>query len=127
VAQELIPPLGHDLRLVVAGGRIVAAAKRIAAPGEWRTNVALGASIVPAEPPPVAAQLALAAARVSRLDLVGVDLLPTGPGGFVVIELNGAVEFRPVYALREGDVFAHAMAALAGGEAEPAAAVAQIS
>ena len=30
VAQELIPPLGHDLRLVVAGGRIVAAAKRIA-------------------------------------------------------------------------------------------------
>src|SRR6476620_5658102 len=32
VAQELIPPLGHDLRLVVAGGRIVAAAKRIAAP-----------------------------------------------------------------------------------------------
>jgi RimK family alpha-L-glutamate ligase len=127
VAQELIPPLGHDLRLVVAGGRIVAAAKRIAAPGEWRTNVALGASIVPAEPPPVAAQLALAAARVSGLDLVGVDLLPTGPGGFSVIELNGAVEFRPVYALRESDVFARATTALAGGETEPPAAVAQIS
>jgi RimK family alpha-L-glutamate ligase len=127
VAQELIPPLGHDLRLVVAGGQIVAAAKRIAAPGEWRTNVALGASIVPAEPPPVAAQLALAAARVSGLDLVGVDLLPTGPGGFSVIELNGAVEFRPVYALREGDVFARAMAALAGGQDEPPAVVAQIS
>jgi RimK family alpha-L-glutamate ligase len=127
VAQELIPPLGHDLRLVVSGGRIVAAAKRIAAPGEWRTNVALGASVVPAEPPPVASELALAAAKVSGLDLVGVDLLPTGPGGFSVIELNGAVDFRPVYALDEGDVFAGAVAALAGREAEPPAAFAQIS
>ena len=115
VAQELIPPLGHDLRLVVAGGRVVGAAKRIAPSGEWRTNVALGASVVPAEPPPVAAELALAAAKASGLDLVGVDLLPTGPGGFSVIELNGAVDFRPVYALGEGDVHAHAMAALAGG------------
>jgi RimK family alpha-L-glutamate ligase len=127
VAQELIPPLGHDLRLVVAGGRIVAAAKRIAAPGEWRTNVALGSSVVPAEPPPVASELALAAAKVSGLDLVGVDLLPTGPGGFSVIELNGAVDFRPVYALDEGDPFAGAVAALAGGGAEAPAAFAQIS
>ena len=127
VAQELIPPLGHDLRLVVAGGRIVGAAKRIAPPGEWRTNVALGASVVPADPPPVAAELALAAARASGLDLVGVDLLPTGPGGFSVIELNGAVDFRPVYALSDGDVYAHATAALAGGQPLPTAAVAQIS
>jgi RimK family alpha-L-glutamate ligase len=127
VAQELIPPLGHDLRLVVAGGQIVAVAKRIAAPGEWRTNVALGASVVSAEPPPVASELALAAAKVSGLDLVGVDLLPTGPGGFSVIELNGAVDFRPVYALGEGDVFAGAVAALTGGEAESPASFAQIS
>jgi RimK family alpha-L-glutamate ligase len=127
VAQELIPPLGHDLRLVVAGGRIVGAAKRIAPPGEWRTNVALGASIVPAEPPPVAAELALAAVKASGLDLIGVDLLPTGPGGFSVIELNGAVDFRPVYALGEGDVHAHAVAALAGFSAAPPTAVAQIS
>ena len=65
-------------------------------------------------------ELALAAAKASGLDLVGVDLLPTGPGGFSVIELNGAVDFRPVYALGEGDVHAHAVAALAGADAEPA-------
>ena len=99
-----------DLRLVVAGGRVVGAARRIARKGEWRTNAALGAQVEPVEPPPLARALALAAARAARIDLVGVDLLPTR-GGFVILELNGAVDFRPVYApLR--DVFADAVAAL---------------
>jgi len=127
IAQKLVQPRGYDLRIIVAAGRVVGAVKRVAAPGEWRTNVALGASVVPATPPPVAADLALAAAKASGLDLVGVDLLPTGPGGFSVIELNGAVDFRPVYALAEGDVHGHAMAALAGGKPLPEAAFAQIS
>jgi [lysine-biosynthesis-protein LysW]---L-2-aminoadipate ligase len=127
VAQELIAPLGHDLRLIVAGGRVVGAAKRVAPPGEWRTNVALGAQVVPADPPPVAKQLALDAAAASGLDLVGVDLLPTGPGGYCVVELNGAVDFRPLYGLGETDVFGDAMAALAGERAEIPPVAAQIS
>ena len=86
-----------DMRLVVAGGRVVGAACRIARTGEWRTNAALGAQVEPVEPPPVARALALAAARAARADLVGVDLLPTPNGGFLVLELNGAVDFRPVY------------------------------
>jgi RimK family alpha-L-glutamate ligase len=117
LAQELIRPLGYDLRLVVAGGRVVGAAKRIAAPGEWRTNAALGASVVGTSPPPVASTLALAAAAASGLDLAGVDLLPTGPGGFCVIELNAAVDFRPVYSMPARDVFTDTMAALAGAGA----------
>jgi [lysine-biosynthesis-protein LysW]--L-2-aminoadipate ligase len=100
-----------DLRLVVAGGRVVGAACRIARSGEWRTNAALGAQVEPVEPPPLARALALAAAQAARADLVGVDLLPTPNGGFVVLELNGAVDFRPVYApLR--DVFSETVAAL---------------
>jgi RimK family alpha-L-glutamate ligase len=118
LAQELIPPLGHDLRLIVARGSVVGAGKRTAARGEWRTNVALGASISPVAPPPVASDLARAAAAASGLDLVGVDLLPTGPGGFCVIELNGAVDFRPVYSFPGRDVFDDAMVAVAGGGAE---------
>lgn len=82
VAQELIPPLGWDLRVVVAGGHVVAAACRI------------GQSIEPTSPPPVACAVAIEAAAAIRGDLVGVDLLPLGEG-FVVSELNGAVDFEP--------------------------------
>jgi RimK family alpha-L-glutamate ligase len=117
LAQELVEPRGWDLRVVVAGGRVVGAARRVAPSGEWRTNAALGAEVVPADPPPLAKALALAAARAARADLVGVDLLPTR-NGFVVLELNGAVDFRPLY-LDTGDVFAEAVAALVGDAVEP--------
>ncbi len=66
LAQELVEPRGWDLRLVVAGGRLVGAACRIARGGEWRTNAALGAQVEPVDPPPVARALALAAARAAR-------------------------------------------------------------
>jgi RimK family alpha-L-glutamate ligase len=110
LAQELVEPRGWDLRIVVAGGRVVGAACRIARGGEWRTNAALGAQVEPVDPPPVAQALALSAARAARVDLVGVDLLPTRHG-FLLLELNGAVDFRPAYAPRR-DVFADAVAAL---------------
>jgi [lysine-biosynthesis-protein LysW]--L-2-aminoadipate ligase len=108
LAQELVPPLGWDLRLVVAGGRVIGAARRFAAPGEWRTNVSLGGRSEPVAPPPVARRLALSAAAAIDADLVGVDLLPTSTGYFVS-ELNGAVDFRAKYALDDGDVYEEAV------------------
>jgi [lysine-biosynthesis-protein LysW]---L-2-aminoadipate ligase len=109
--QELIPPLGHDLRIVVSGGQVVGAVRRQAAEGEWRTNVALGAERQHADPPRAAIELALGAAAAVGADLVGVDLLPIVDDGWAVIELNGAVEFNDEYSLG-GDVFALAMKAL---------------
>ena len=114
--QELVPPLRRDLRLVVARGRVIGSIERHAAPGEWRTNVALGGRRVRAIPPPGAIRLALEAAAASGLDLVGVDLLPLERGGFVVLELNGAVDFSPDYA-PGGNVFGAAIDALAGPKA----------
>jgi RimK family alpha-L-glutamate ligase len=108
LAQELIPPVGWDLRLIVAGGRVIGAARRTAAVGEWRTNVALGGSSAPAPAPPLAQRLALEAAAAVNGDLVGVDLLPRG-GGFVVAEVNGAVDFMPHYAVGPGNVYRNAV------------------
>ena len=107
LAQELVPPQGYDLRLVVAGGRVVGAVRRIAKEGEWRTNVSLGAHREPAEPPADAVELAIAAAAAVEGALVGVDLLPLPKGGWTVVELNGAVDFTEAYAPGR-DLFADA-------------------
>lgn len=109
--QELVPPVGYDLRLVVAGGEIVGATERVARAGEWRTNTALGGTRRPAQASEEARALGLRAAEAIGADLVGVDLLPA-PGGYVVLELNGAVEFDEAYNVGGSDVYAAAAAAL---------------
>ena len=110
VLQELVPPRSSDLRLIVAAGEIVGAAVRLAAPGEWRTNVALGARSIATAPPADARELAIAATEQLRIDLAGVDLLP-GDAGWVVLEVNGAVDMRPHYSLG-ADVFSAVLARL---------------
>lgn len=113
LVQELVPPQGYDLRVLVAAQRVVGAVFRVAAEREWRTNVALGGVRRPVlDVPREACVVALAAARAAGSDLVGVDLLPDGAGGWLVLELNGAVEFSQEYAL-EGDVFADVASLLA--------------
>jgi tetrahydromethanopterin:alpha-L-glutamate ligase len=114
LVQELVQPRGYDLRIIVAGGEVVGAVRRVAAPGEWRTNVALGGRRTAVDPPPLARLIALGAAAALGTDLVGVDLLPDGDDGWVVLELNGAVEFTPGYALDGESVFQRAVQALTG-------------
>jgi RimK family alpha-L-glutamate ligase len=94
LVQDLVPPLGYDLRVVVAGDRVVGAGRREAAAGEWRTNVSLGGRFISAPPPQPAAALAIDAARALGTDLAGVDLLPGPGGGYVVLEVNGAADFN---------------------------------
>jgi RimK family alpha-L-glutamate ligase len=105
VAQECLPIRGHDLRVLVAAGQVVGAVARVAPRHEWRTNVAVGAHRRPVEPPQCACALACAAAATIGADFVGVDLLPIGPGRYVVLEVNGAVEFTAEYAVDGVDLF----------------------
>ncbi len=104
LVQELLPPPRADLRVLVACGEVAGAISRVAAPGEWRTNVALGGTRRQVVPSTDARELAVAAARAIGADLVGVDLLPTADG-YVVIELNGCVDFNADYSLPGQDVF----------------------
>jgi [lysine-biosynthesis-protein LysW]--L-2-aminoadipate ligase len=113
LVQALVPPQGYDLRILVAAEQVVGAIFRIAAEGEWRTNVTLGGLRRPVlDPPHAACELALKAARASGAVLVGVDLVPDVAGGWTIIELNGAVEFTHEYNVTE-DVFDVAAAGLA--------------
>ena len=64
------------------------------------------------DPPPEACALAIAAADAVDGKLVGVDLLRSPGGGYIVLELNGACDFTAEYS-REDDVFTSAILALA--------------
>ena len=87
--QQVIDHGGCDVRVFVVGGRVVGAIERRAPDGEWRTNVARGASARPFELTPAWEQLALRAAAAVGADYAGVDLLPSRDGRVFVLEVNG--------------------------------------
>lgn len=109
LVQSLVEPTGRDVRVVVAAGRVIGAIERRAAPGEWRTNISLGATRLPVQPSLVARALALRAVAALGLDLAGVDIAGDEAGRMHVLEVNGAVDFTPEYG---DDVFASAARAL---------------
>jgi RimK family alpha-L-glutamate ligase len=111
IVQELLPPPGHDLRVLVARGRVFGCVERVAKPGEWRTNISLGGTRRRADPSEEACELALAAAAAVLIDVAGVDLLPVD-GSYVALELNGAADFDGGYSFRGRDVFVELHAAL---------------
>jgi hypothetical protein len=101
----------RTLRLV-ADGKVAGAVLRIAAEGEWRTNIALGGVRQPVvEPPHDASRIALSAARALSGTLVAVDLMKDEHDAWTVIEINGAAEFTSEY-LPRGDVFGAVVSAL---------------
>jgi RimK family alpha-L-glutamate ligase len=123
LVQELVPPLGYDTRVVVAGGRVVGAGRRESALGEWRTNVALGGRFISSSPTEEEQALAIDAARAIGAELVGVDLLPEPDHGSIVLEVNGAVDFaEDEESLAGRSIYADIAAALALGQPQLAAA-----
>ena len=84
---------GRDIRVLVVGGKVVAAMERLAKAGEFRSNIELGGegrNVVLSQDCIATAQ---AAANALGLDYCGVDLLQTAAGA-VVCEVNSNAFFE---------------------------------
>lgn len=92
--QEFIAEAqGCDLRLMVVGGKVVAAMQRTARPGEFRANMHLGGSARPWHAPPEIADLAVNAARAVGLQVGGVDIIQAATGP-LLLEINACPGFE---------------------------------
>ena len=90
LVQEFIAEAkGADLRCFVVGDQVVAAMRRQAGEGEFRSNLHRGGTASPVELSPAEIDTALRAARVMGLGVAGVDLLRSKSGP-LVLEVNSS-------------------------------------
>jgi ribosomal protein S6--L-glutamate ligase len=89
IIQECVRlPVVRDIRVLVVGGRAVAALTRtVSTPHEFRSNLAAGGKAEKCELTPIITHLAEGAANALGLDVAGVDILES-PKGPLVIEVN---------------------------------------
>jgi ribosomal protein S6--L-glutamate ligase len=80
---------GADIRCFVVGGRVVAAMRRQAREGEFRSNLHRGGSASTVKLSEAENDTALRAARVMGLNIAGVDLLRSKRGP-LVLEVNSS-------------------------------------
>ena len=90
LVQEFIREArGADIRCFVVGGRVVAAMRRQAREGEFRSNLHRGGSATTVQLSAAETDTALRAARVMGLNIAGVDLLRSRRGP-LVLEVNSS-------------------------------------
>lgn len=90
ILQEYISEArGRDYRAIVVGGRVVAAMRRQARKGEFRSNLHRGGLGTRISLDKRYAQAAIAAAKVMGLEVAGVDMLP-GRDGPKILEINSS-------------------------------------
>jgi ribosomal protein S6--L-glutamate ligase len=80
---------GSDIRAFVVGDRVIAAMKRSAKPGEFRSNVHRGGQVQTVELDEAYTYTAIRAAQIMGLNVAGVDLLESEAGP-QVLEVNSS-------------------------------------
>jgi len=90
LVQEFIAEAGgSDIRAFVVGNKVVAAMKRTAVPGEFRSNLHRGGSAEKVKLTPEERTTATRAAKAMGLKVAGVDMLRSNHGP-VVMEVNSS-------------------------------------
>jgi len=104
LVQEFIKEAGgSDLRCFVIGDRVVAAMKRQAQAGEFRSNLHRGGSAALVRMTPEERSTAVRAARTMGLNVAGVDVLRSNHGP-VVMEVNSSPGLEGIEAATGKDV-----------------------
>jgi len=90
IVQEFISEAsGSDIRALVVGGEVVAAMRRTAQQGEFRSNLHRGGSSVPIELTEEEKHTALTAVKTLGLQVAGVDMLQSKRGP-LLLEVNAS-------------------------------------
>lgn len=84
---------GRDVRVLVVGGRVVAAMERRSPSGHFKSNVSLGGAGTAYTPSTEMAELAVRAAEALDLDVAGIDIL-FDEDGYRICEANSAPGFQ---------------------------------
>jgi len=94
---------GQDIRAIVVGDRVVAAMRRTAPEGEFRSNVHRGGTTEVVELDPEFERTAIEATHALRLNIAGVDLMPSNDGP-MVLEVNSSPGLQGIEAATGVDV-----------------------
>lgn len=94
---------GEDVRCLVIGGKVVAAMRRVAQPGEFRSNLHQGGVAEKVRISKQERDAAVRAARALRLGVAGVDLLRSSEGP-KVLEVNSSPGLEGVEKATKRDV-----------------------
>ncbi|MEM7377448.1 MAG: RimK family alpha-L-glutamate ligase, partial [Pseudomonadota bacterium] len=90
LVQEFIKEAGNsDIRVIVVGGKVVAAMERSGAAGDFRSNLHRGGSSRSIKISPEERSTAVRSAKRLGLNVAGVDLLRSNHGP-VVMEVNSS-------------------------------------
>lgn len=94
ILQEFIAETeGRDARIQVVGGKVVAAMRRTAAPGDFRSNLTNGGSAEVYEPTAEEAAFAIDVCDRLGLDFAGVDIMFGAEGAPILCEVNSNAHF----------------------------------
>jgi ribosomal protein S6--L-glutamate ligase len=106
---------GTDIRIIVVGNRCVAAMKRTAAEGEFRSNLHRGGTATPFVLDQHCRILAAKAARVHELGVAGVDLMQSARGP-LLLEVNSSPGLQGIEETTKVDVASEIVRYLEGEE-----------
>lgn len=115
IVQEFIAEAkGADVRCFVVGDQVVAAMRRQAPAGEFRSNLHRGGTAVGVKPSAAECAVAIRATQVLGLGVAGVDLIRSERGP-LVLEVNASPGLEGIESASEKDIAGEVVAFVARG------------